>query len=442
MKPIILKRHLADSSTRDLKHSLTGKLVRVINGKSPMERYFGISGGGRRMRGNNSETGIDFNLTPVQEMVRATAAEFTDREILPNITRLDREHLLSMDIVRGMAELGMLGAPIPEEYGGQGLDFIATALICEEIERGDGGFRTLLSVHLGLNSLTLLKFANEEQKREYLVPQARGEKIACFGLTEPAAGSDVAALESSARREGDHYLLNGQKTWISYANVADHFLVFAKTDREAGHRGITAFLLDRSMKGIETRDIEHKMGVWAGSTGEIFMSDVEVPVENRVGEEGEGFKIAMYALDMGRFTVAAGALGTIRAALDASVRYANQREAFGKPIGRYQFVQEKIAEMVRGLETSRLLVYKAAWCKNLGVRNTLETSLAKWHATESAFYAANAAVQIHGAYGYSAEYPVERLFRNARAPLLYEGTTEIHKMIQAEHALGYRKANG
>lgn len=394
------------------------------------------------MSGNSRNEGINLELTPEQEMVRASTAEFVDGEILPNISRLDREHVLSREIINGMAGLGVLGAPIPEGYGGGGLDFVATALICEEIERGDGAFRTLLSVHVGLNSLTLLQFGTEEQKQRYLVPQARGEKIACFGLTEPGAGSDVAAIESTARREGDRYILNGQKTWISYAGAADHFMVFAKTDKEAGHRGISAFLLERSMSGIETRDIEHKLGVWAGSTGEIFMSDVGVPAENRLGEEGEGFKIAMHALDMGRFTVAAGALGTIRAALDASVTYANQRTTFGKPVGRYQFVQDKIAEMVRGLETSRLLVYKAAWLKNKGVRNTLETSLAKWHATECAFDAANAAVQIHGAYGYSAEYPVERLFRNARAPLLYEGTSEIHKMIQAEDALGYRKANG
>jgi len=394
------------------------------------------------MSGQDFKEGINFELTPEQELVRTTAREFVEKEILPNIAELDREHVLSFDIIHGMADLGMLGAPIPEEYGGQGLDFVATALLCEEIERGDGGFRTLLSVHMGLNSLTLLEFGTEEQKQKYLVPQARGEKIACFGLTEPGAGSDVASIESTARLEGDRYILNGQKTWISYANVADNFLVFAKMDREAGHRGISAFLLDRSMQGIETRDLEHKLGVWAGSTGEVFMTDVEVPEANRLGTDGEGFKIAMYALDMGRFTVAAGALGTIRAALEASVKYANQRVAFGQPIGRYQFVQEKIAEMVRGLETSRLLVYKAAWLKNKGERNTLETSLAKWHATECAFDAANAAVQIHGAYGYSAEYPVERLFRNARAPLLYEGTTEIHKMIQAENALGYRKANG
>ena len=394
------------------------------------------------MSPTHQQGGISFELTPEQKMMQASTAEFVDREILPRIAELDQSHTLDMGIIRGMAGQGMLGAAIPEEYGRQGLDFVSTALICEEIERGDGGFRTLLSVHLALNSLTLLAFGNEEQKRKYLVPQAKGEKLACFGLTEPNAGSDVAAMESTARREGDHYILNGQKEWISYANVADNFLVFAKTDREAGHRGISAFLLDRSMPGIETRDIAHKLGVWAGSTGEIFLSDVEVSVENRLGEEGDGFKIAMYALDMGRFTVAAGALGTIRAALDASVKYANERETFGLPIGRYQFVQDMIAEMVRGLETSRLLVLQAAWLKDRGVRNTRETSLAKWHATECSFQAAHMAIQIHGAYGYSAEYPVERLFRNARAPLLYEGTTEIHKMMQAEHALGYRKLNG
>jgi glutaryl-CoA dehydrogenase (non-decarboxylating) len=394
------------------------------------------------MSPSHEQAGMNFELTPEQKMVQTTTAEFVDKEITPKITELDQSHTLDMGIIRGMADLGLLGAPIPEEYGGQGMDFVATALICEEIEKGDGGFRTLLSVHLALNSLTLLEFANEAQKQQYLVPQARGEKIACFGLTEPGAGSDVAAMESTARHEGDNYILNGQKAWISYADVADNFLVFAKTDKEAGHRGITAFLLDRSMPGIETKDIEHKMGVWAGSTGEIYMTDVVVSEENRMGKEGEGFKIAMYALDMGRFSVAAGALGTIRAALEASVWYANERVTFGQPIGRYQFVQDMIAEMVRGLETSRLLVYKAAWLKNKGVRNTRETSLAKWHATEASFNAAHLAVQIHGAYGYSAEYPVERLFRNARAPLIYEGTSEIHKMMQAEDALGYRSLNG
>jgi glutaryl-CoA dehydrogenase (non-decarboxylating) len=252
----------------------------------------------------------------------------------------------------------------------------------------------------------------------------------------------VAGMLTNARREGDTYILNGQKNWISYASVADHALVFAKTDAEAKHRGISAFVVEREWPGVTTADTENKLGIWAGSTGELFFENVEVPAENLVGEEGQGFEIAMYALDQGRFTVAAGACGVIRACLEQSVAYARERETFGEPIGKHQFVQDMIAEMVLGYETSRLLVMQAADAKNRGVRNTRETSLAKWHATESAFKAAHLAIQVHGAYGYSAEYPVERYFRNARAPIIYEGTTQIHKMMQAEHALGYRKMNG
>jgi glutaryl-CoA dehydrogenase (non-decarboxylating) len=348
-----------------------------------------------------------------------------------------------MGIIEGMAELGLLGAPIPAEYGGAGLDFISEALICEEIERGESAFRTLISVHVGLNSLSLLHFGSDGQKAKYLEPMAKGEKLGCFGLTEPAAGSDVAAMLTTAIRQDDGtYLLNGQKNWISYATEADYELVFAKTDPDAGHKGISAFVVEREWEGVEARQIPHKLGIWAGSTGELFFSNVQVPAENLVGAEGEGFKIAMHSLDQGRFTVAAGAVGVIRGCLEASVRYANERQTFGKPIGKHQFVQDMIAEMVLGYETSRLLVMQAAEAKNRGVRNTRETSLAKWHATESAFKAANLAIQVHGAYGYSAEYPVERYFRNARAPIIYEGTTQIHKMMQAEHALGYRKMNG
>jgi glutaryl-CoA dehydrogenase (non-decarboxylating) len=272
---------------------------------------------------------------------------------------------------------------------------------------------------------------------------ARGEKLGCFGLTEPAAGSDVSAMLTTAIRQTDGtYLLNGQKNWISYATEADYELVFAKTDPNAGHKGISAFVVEREWEGIEARRIPNKLGIWAGSTGELFFSNVQVPAENLVGQEGEGFKIAMHSLDQGRFTVAAGAVGVIRACLEASVKYANERQTFGKPIGKHQFVQDMIADMVLGYETSRLLVMQAAEAKDRGVRNTRETSLAKWHATESAFKAANLAIQVHGAYGYSAEYPVERYFRNSRAPIIYEGTTQIHKMMQAEHALGYRKMNG
>jgi glutaryl-CoA dehydrogenase (non-decarboxylating) len=386
---------------------------------------------------------VDLQLTDDQRAIQETVREFVDRRVMPVAQHNDINHHLDMGIIEGMAELGILGAPIPAEYGGAGLDYVCEALICEEIERGESAFRTLISVHVGLNSLSLLRFGSEEQKQRYLVPLAKGEKLGCFCLTEPAAGSDVAAMLTTAIRQPDGtYLLNGQKNWISYATEADYQLVFAKSDPEAGHKGISAFIVERAWEGIETRQIPHKLGIWAGSTGEVFYANVQVPAENLVGEEGEGFKVAMHSLDQGRFTVAAGAVGVIRACLEASVKYANERHTFGKRIGEHQFVQDMIADMVLGYETSRLLVLQAADAKNRGVRNTRETSLAKWHATESAHKAANLAIQVHGAYGYSAEYPVERYFRNSRAPIIYEGTTQIHKLMQAEHALGYRKMNG
>jgi glutaryl-CoA dehydrogenase (non-decarboxylating) len=385
---------------------------------------------------------MDFTLTDEQRLIQETVRTFVDERVLPVAIENDIEHRLDMSLIEGMAELGILGIVIPEEYGGAGLDFVSEALSCEEIERGEAAFRTLISVHVGLNSLTLLRYASEEQKQRWLAPQARGEKLACFGLTEPGAGSDVAAMRTTARREGDTYVLNGQKNWISYASVADHALVFAKTDPSARHRGISAFVLEKGMPGFTSADTEHKLGVWAGSTGELFFENVEVPAENLIGEEGQGFEIAMYGLDQGRFTVAAGAVGVVRACLERSIAYANERETFGQPIGRNQFVQDMIATMVLGYETSKLLVMQAAWMKDQGRRNTRETSLAKWHATESAFEAAHLAVQVFGSYGYSAEYGIERYFRNARAPIIYEGTTQIHKMMQAEHALGLRHLNG
>jgi glutaryl-CoA dehydrogenase (non-decarboxylating) len=385
---------------------------------------------------------VDFELTDEQRLLQDTVRRFVDDRILPSAIENDIAHRLNRDAIDGMAELGLLGIVIPEEYGGAGLDFVCEALACEEIERGEAAFRTLISVHVGLNSLPLLRYASEEQKQRWLVPQAHGEKLACFGLTEPAAGSDVASMRTTARREGDVYILNGSKNWISYADVADHALVFAKTDPSAKHMGISAFVLERGTAGFTTAETENKLGIWAGSTGELFFENVEVPAENLIGEEGQGFEIAMYALDQGRFTVAAGSCGVIRACLERSVEYARQRETFGQPIGKYQFVQDMIAEMVLAYETSKLLVMQAAWMKNEGVRNTRETSLAKWHATESAFRAAHLAIQVHGAYGYSAEYGLERYFRNARAPIIYEGTTQVHKMMQAEHALGYRQLNG
>src|SRR3954471_15862518 len=285
---------------------------------------------------------MDFELTDEQRLIQETVRAFVEDRVLPVAIQNDIEHKLDLDLIAGMADLGILGIVIPSEYGGAGLDFVAEALACEEIERGEAAFRTLISVHVGLNSLALLKYGNAEQLERWLEPQARDEKLACFGLTEPAAGSDVAAMKTTARREGDGYILNGSKNWISYANVADHALVFAKTDPAAKHKGISAFMLERGMPGFTTADTENKLGIWAGSTGELFFESVEVPAENMIGEEGQGFEIAMYGLDQGRFTVAAGACGVVRACLERSVEYARERQTFGQEIGRYQFVQDMI----------------------------------------------------------------------------------------------------
>ncbi|MEH7109696.1 acyl-CoA dehydrogenase family protein, partial [Bacillus sp. JJ1764] len=278
-----------------------------------------------------------------------------------------------------------------------------------------------------------------EQKQKYLVPQAKGEKIGAFGLTEPGAGSDVASLATTAVKDGDDYILNGSKTWISLCDFADHFIVFAYTDKSKKHHGISAFIVERTMPGFSSKAIKGKLGIRSGNTGELFFDQVRVPKENLLGQEGEGFKIAMAALDNGRFTVAAGAVGLIMASLEESVNYCHERKTFGKEIGKHQLVQQMLANMEAGLQMSRLLVYRVGELKNKGVRNTRETSLAKWQACDFANKAADDAVQIHGAYGYSSEYPVERFLRNSKAPVIYEGTREIHTIMQAEYVLGYRE---
>lgn len=382
---------------------------------------------------------MNFDLNDEQMQVRDLVREFAQREVAPYIREWDAEGKVDRSLIDKLGETGILGLPIPEEYGGLGLDYISLALACDELEYVDTSLRVILSVHVGLNSLSLLQWATEEQKQRWLAPQAQGEKIATFGLTEPAAGSDAGAIESTARRDGDSYILNGSKMWISLADIADHFLVFASTDRSLRQRGLTAFVLERGMEGFTTGTIKGKLGVRAGNTGELAFDNMRVPLENRIGEEGEGFKIAMSSIDQGRFTVAAGAVGLIRASLDASVKYANERHTFGQPIGKHQLVQQMIAKMVAGHDASQLLVYKAAELKNRGIRNTRETSLAKWYATDVAFQAADDAIQIHGSYGFSNEYPVERFMRNARGSVIYEGTREIHQILQAEYALGYRE---
>jgi alkylation response protein AidB-like acyl-CoA dehydrogenase len=381
---------------------------------------------------------MNFDLTSDQKQVRDMVREFALREVAPYIQEWDAKGEFHREVLTKMGELGILGLPIPEEYGGSGFDYISLALACEELEYVDTFLRVIMSVHVGLNSLALLQWGTEEQKQRFLTPQATGEKIATFGLTEPNAGSDAGSIETTAVRDGDSYVLNGAKMWISLAEIADHFLVFASMDRSLKHKGLTAFVVERGMAGFTTGTIKGKLGVRAGNTGELAFDNVRVPLENRIGEEGEGFKIAMSCIDQGRFTVGAGAVGLTRACLDASVRYAHERETFGVEIGRHQLVQQMIARMALGHETSWLLTAKAAELKNRGIRNTRETSLMKWHACDVALQSADDAIQIHGAYGFSNEYPVERFWRNSRGAVIYEGTREIHTILQAEYALGYR----
>jgi alkylation response protein AidB-like acyl-CoA dehydrogenase len=382
---------------------------------------------------------IDFTLTDENRLVRETARAFCEAEILPHIREWDEKGEVHREVFAKMGELGFLGAPIPERYGGLGMDYISFALLCEELERADTAFRVVQSVHVGLNSLTLLQWGTEDQKQRFLVPQAKGEKLATFGLTEPGVGTDAASLQTTARRDGDEYVLNGHKLWISLADIADHFLVFASVDRAKKHKGVTAFVVERGMPGLTTGTLHGKLGIRAGNTGLIDLEDVRVPVANRVGEEGEGFLVAMSAIDQGRYTVAAGAVGLAQACLDASLKYAHERQTFGEEIGRHQLVKQMLATMAKGTEIGRLLVFQAGWLKNQGLRNTRETSLAKWHATDHSVQAALDAIQIHGASGYSNEFPVERYLRNSKAAVIYEGTSQLHTLIQADYALGYRE---
>lgn len=382
---------------------------------------------------------MDFSLTEEHQQIREMIREFAEREIAPKVQELDIREEFDPTIPRKMAERGILGLCIPSKYGGSGADYLSLGLACEELERADTSARVILSVHLALNNLTLFQWGNEYQKQKYLVAQARGEKIGAYALTEAGAGSDVVSLKTTARLEGNHYILNGAKVWISLADVADNFLVFAYTDKSKRHQGISAFIVERSFPGIFSGTFQGKLGVRAGNTGYLSLKNVPVPKENLLGLEGEGFKIAMSALDNGRFSVAAGAVGIICACLEASLKYAKERHAFGRPIAQHQLIQRMIAHMVASLEIGKLLYYHVGWLKNQGIRNTRQTSLAKWINCRDAFEAAHYALQIHGAYGYFNRFPIERYFRNARGAMIYEGTEEIHQILQAEYALDYRQ---
>ena len=386
---------------------------------------------------------MDFSLTDEHRLLEQSVREWGAREVQPRIRDLDREHRFDPQIFPQMAALGVLGVCVPAEYGGAGMDYLSLGLASEELEYVDTSLRVILSVHVGLNSLSLLTWGTEDQKRRYLVPQAQGQKIATFGLTEPSAGSDARGIQSVAIKKGDRYLLSGEKMWISLADVADHFLVIAWSDLEKKSQrdpsGLTAFLVERSFKGFASGTIKEKWGILAGNTGYFTMDEVEVPEANVLGRPGEGFKIAMFALDQGRYTVAAGATGLIRACRDASATYALERKAFGVEIAQHQLVKEMIAQMEADYQVSRLLWMRSGWLKNTGARNTRETSLAKWYATVASEKAAGNAVQVHGANGYSDDYPVGRFYRNCKGAVIYEGTREIHALMQADYVLGYRQ---
>src|SRR6187397_998209 len=385
---------------------------------------------------------IDLELTEEQRLLEQTVREWAGREVAPRIKDLDRAHSFDPKILPQMASLGLLGISVPVEYGGAGMDYLCLGLASEELEYVDTSLRVILSVHVGLNCLTLLAWGTEDQKQRYLVPQAQGKQIATFGLTEPSAGSDARGIQTVAIRKGDRYELTGEKMWISLADVADNFLVFAWTDLEKKKQrdpsGMSAFIVERAFAGFSSATLTEKWGILAGNTGTFKMDEVEVPRENLVGREGEGFKIAMFALDQGRYTVAAGATGLIRACRDASVKYAKERKTFGVEIGSHQLVKEMIAQMESDYQSARLLWLRAGWMKNMGQRNTRETGLAKWFATVASERAAADAVQVHGANGYSDEYPAGRFYRNAKGAVIYEGTREIHKIMQADYVLGYR----
>jgi glutaryl-CoA dehydrogenase (non-decarboxylating) len=383
---------------------------------------------------------MDFSLNAEQEQVRESAQKFAAQVIAPGIRELDRAHTSDPDTLKKMGEGGFLGVSIPAKYGGMDTDYVTLGLVCEEFERADTSARVVMSVHSGLHCLTLLQWGTEEQRHRLLAPCARGEKVGAFGLTEPDAGSDAVNIRTRAERDGDHYILNGEKTWISLADYADQFLIIAVTDPHAAvkAKGMSAFIVDRNTPGFSSRALKGKLGVRAGNTGQIFFDNMRVPAANMLGNEGDGFKVAMSALDHGRYTVAAGAIGIITAALDLVVPYAKDRKVQGEEIGRKQLVQQMVAAMARGRDIGRLLYYQVGAMKNTGQRHTREVSMAKWVNCEAAFDAANKAVEILGSYGYSDEYPAERLFRNSRGAMIYEGTHEIHTLMQAEYAMGYR----
>ena len=371
---------------------------------------------------------MDLALSEEQAALRDLARDFVDREVVPHVRDWDRAEQVDRSIVGKLGEIGFLGLTVPEGYGGSGGDHLAYCLMMEEIGRGDSAIRGIVSVSLGLVGKTILSFGTDEQKREWLPRLCSGASLACFGLTEPDTGSDAGNLSTKAVRDGSDWVLSGSKMFITNGTWADLALVFARTG-EAGPRGVTAFLVPTASTGFEHREIKGKLGLRGQSTGELILSEVRVPDSARLGGEGQGFKVAMAALDKGRMSVAAGCVGLARAALEAATKYAGERRQFGKPIAGFQLVQQMLADMAVGTDAARLLVWRVADLIDRGLPFRTEASMAKLHASENAVSAANLAIQVYGGYGYLDEYPVAKILRDARVMTLYEGTSQVQKLL-------------
>ncbi len=386
---------------------------------------------------------FDF-ITEEHRMIQEAAREFAQKSIAPIAAEHDETGKFPLETVRQMGELGFMGIEVPEEYGGVGMDTLAYVLALEEICKVDASHGTIMSVNNSLFCHGLLKFGTEEQKQKYLVPVASGKAIGAYSLTEPMSGSDAGTMKSRAvlNEAGTHYIINGRKSWVTSAPYADYIVLFTMTQPEKKHHGVTAFIIETDKPGFSRGKTEPKLGIRASATSEIIFDNYECPVENRLGEEGQGFKIAMTVLDAGRIGIAAQALGIAEAALEASIKYAQEREAFGKKIGQFQMIQQKLADMKCRVEASRLLIYQAALAKmesaKTGRRYSLEASMAKLFASETANYCAKEAIQIHGGMGYSKEMPLERYYRDAKITEIYEGTSEIQRMVIARQLTGLR----
>jgi alkylation response protein AidB-like acyl-CoA dehydrogenase len=389
-----------------------------------------------------TDLSLSLTLSEEHEMIRMAARDFAQKEIAPIAAEFDETGDFPYETIKKMGAMGFMGIEVPEEYGGAEMDTVAYVLALEEICKVDASHGAIMSVNNSLYNYGLLRFGTEEQRQKYLVPVASGEAIGAYSLTEPMSGSDAATMRSRARRDGDCYVISGRKSWVTSGPVADYIVLYTITDPEAGHRGITAFITEADHPGFVRAKKEPKLGIRASATSEIVYEDYRCPLENRLGEEGQGFKIAMTVLDAGRIGIAAQALGIAEAAYEASVSYVQEREAFGKKIGQFQGISFKLADMKTRIEASRLLMYNAALAKEsakkTGARFTMEAAMAKLFASETAMFCAHAAVQIHGGMGYSKEYPVERYFRDAKITEIYEGTSEIQRLVISRLETGLR----